>query len=90
MPGPTSTSTPTVPWPDVLDLLEQRLTLVRQVVEGGDLDLPAALEVVPDGPLPQELQVRAHDLLARTRQAELEVRRLMAREARAAVVYSRD
>lgn len=52
-------------WPALLDALEERADRAALLLEGAEVELPE-VELVVDGPLPEELRLRAALLVART------------------------
>ena len=74
-------------WPEALDAVEERLRRLERVVDGYDDDVPH-LEIVAQGPVPEELVPRALMLIARSRKVEERALRALAGSARAAVAYA--
>lgn len=74
-------------WPEALDAVEERLRRLERVVDGHDEDVPN-LEIVAQGPVPEELVPRALVLIARSRAIEERALRALAGSARAAVAYA--
>lgn len=80
-PTPVSCGPRPLPWEALLDALEERTRRLALVVEhGGEDDAPEP-SLLPDGPIPASLELRARVLLAETtRLTELAERRRHAAE----------
>ena len=58
-----------LPWPALLDAMEERTRQLAQIVEDAEVEVEVEVNDVPlsaQGPLPRELEVRARALLEET------------------------
>lgn len=60
----------TLPWPELLDALEERTRRLVAVVEAGGGTVPPPVPLLTDSPLPPEMAGRVRALLAETQRVE--------------------
>lgn len=76
-------------WPQVLDALEERTRRLAGALDRHEIDPQVAdVDLVADGPLPQELALRVRVLLAETERLTTELVRRTGPQARARAAYA--